>query len=30
LPLALAVLEGRVVLRSQKRGERVVAAEAFQ
>jgi 2-furoyl-CoA dehydrogenase FAD binding subunit len=30
LPLALAVLEGQVVLRSQKRGERVVAAEAFQ
>jgi 2-furoyl-CoA dehydrogenase FAD binding subunit len=30
LPLALAVLEGQVVLRSQKRGERVVAADAFQ
>ena len=30
LPLVLAVLEGQVVLRSQKRGERVVAAEAFQ
>jgi 2-furoyl-CoA dehydrogenase FAD binding subunit len=30
LPLALAVLEGQVMLRSQKRGERVVAAEAFQ
>jgi len=30
LPLALAVLEGQVVLRSQKRGERVVAAAAFQ
>jgi 2-furoyl-CoA dehydrogenase FAD binding subunit len=30
LPLALAVLEGAVVLRSQQRGERVVAAEAFQ
>ena len=29
LPLVLAVLEGQVVLRS-KRGERVVAAEAFQ
>jgi 2-furoyl-CoA dehydrogenase FAD binding subunit len=29
LPLALAVLEGQVVLRS-KRGERVVAANAFQ
>jgi 2-furoyl-CoA dehydrogenase FAD binding subunit len=29
LPLALAVLEGQVVLRSQK-GERVVAANAFQ
>jgi 2-furoyl-CoA dehydrogenase FAD binding subunit len=29
LPLALAVLEGQVVLRS-KRGERVVAADAFQ
>ena len=30
LPLALAVLEGQVVLRSQKRGEHVVAAAAFQ
>jgi 2-furoyl-CoA dehydrogenase FAD binding subunit len=30
LPLALGVLEGQVVLRSRKRGERVVAAEAFQ
>jgi 2-furoyl-CoA dehydrogenase FAD binding subunit len=30
LPLVLAVLEGQIVLRSQKRGERVVAAEAFQ
>jgi 2-furoyl-CoA dehydrogenase FAD binding subunit len=30
LPLALAVLGGAVVLRSQKRGERVLAAEAFQ
>lgn len=30
LPLALAVLGGAVVLRSQKRGERVVAADAFQ
>jgi 2-furoyl-CoA dehydrogenase FAD binding subunit len=30
LPLALALLGGTVVLRSQKRGERVVAAEAFQ
>jgi 2-furoyl-CoA dehydrogenase FAD binding subunit len=30
LPLALAALAGEVVLRSQKRGERVVAAEAFQ
>jgi 2-furoyl-CoA dehydrogenase FAD binding subunit len=30
LPLALAVLEGQVVLRSQKRGERVVVADAFQ
>jgi 2-furoyl-CoA dehydrogenase FAD binding subunit len=30
LPLALAVLEGQVVLRSQKGGERVVAADAFQ
>ena len=30
LPLALAVLGGAVVLRSEKRGERVVAAEAFQ
>ena len=30
LPLALAVLEGQVVLRSQQRGERVVAANAFQ
>jgi 2-furoyl-CoA dehydrogenase FAD binding subunit len=30
LPLALAVLGGQVVLRSQKRGERVVAAAAFQ
>jgi 2-furoyl-CoA dehydrogenase FAD binding subunit len=30
LPLALAVLEGQVVLRSQSRGERVVAAAAFQ
>jgi 2-furoyl-CoA dehydrogenase FAD binding subunit len=30
LPLALAVLGGSVVLRSQKRGERVLAAEAFQ
>ena len=30
LPLSLAVLGGAVVLRSQKRGERVVAAEAFQ
>jgi 2-furoyl-CoA dehydrogenase FAD binding subunit len=30
LPLALAVLGGDVVLRSQKRGERVLAAEAFQ
>jgi 2-furoyl-CoA dehydrogenase FAD binding subunit len=30
LPLVLAVLEGQVVLRSQKRGERVVAADAFQ
>jgi len=30
LPLALALLGGAVVLRSQQRGERVVAAEAFQ
>jgi len=30
LPLALAVLEGQVVLRSQDGGERVVAAETFQ
>ena len=30
LPLALAVLGGAVVLRSQQRGERVLAAEAFQ
>jgi 2-furoyl-CoA dehydrogenase FAD binding subunit len=30
LPLALAVLGGAVVLRSQQRGERVVAAGAFQ
>jgi len=30
LPLALAVLEGQVVLRSQDGGERVVAAEMFQ
>jgi 2-furoyl-CoA dehydrogenase FAD binding subunit len=30
LPLALAVLGGDVVLRSQKGGERVLAAEAFQ
>jgi len=30
LPLALAVLEGQVVLRSHTRGERVVAAETFQ
>jgi 2-furoyl-CoA dehydrogenase FAD binding subunit len=30
LPLALAMLGGQVVLRSQKRGERVIAAEAFQ
>jgi 2-furoyl-CoA dehydrogenase FAD binding subunit len=30
LPLALAVLGGAVVLRSKKRGERVLAAEAFQ
>jgi 2-furoyl-CoA dehydrogenase FAD binding subunit len=30
LPLALAVLEGQVVLRSQKGGERVVPAETFQ
>jgi 2-furoyl-CoA dehydrogenase FAD binding subunit len=29
LPLALAVLGGAVVLRSKKRGERVLAAEAF-
>jgi 2-furoyl-CoA dehydrogenase FAD binding subunit len=30
LPLVLAVVGGAVVLRSEKRGERVVAAEAFQ
>jgi 2-furoyl-CoA dehydrogenase FAD binding subunit len=30
LPLALAVLGGEVVLRSQKRGERVLAAHEFQ
>jgi 2-furoyl-CoA dehydrogenase FAD binding subunit len=30
IPLALAVAGGAVVLRSQKRGERVLAAEAFQ
>ncbi len=30
IPLALAVLGGAVVLRSQQRGERVLAAEAFQ
>ncbi len=30
LPLALAVLGGAVVLRSRKRGERVLAAQAFQ
>jgi 2-furoyl-CoA dehydrogenase FAD binding subunit len=30
LPLALALLGGQVVLRSHKRGERVVAAGAFQ
>jgi 2-furoyl-CoA dehydrogenase FAD binding subunit len=30
LPLALAVLGGSVVLRSKKRGERVLAADAFQ
>jgi len=30
LPLALAVAGGEVVLRSQARGERVLAAEAFQ
>src|SRR5580658_2905825 len=30
LPLTLAMLGGQVVLRSQKRGERVIAAEAFQ
>jgi 2-furoyl-CoA dehydrogenase FAD binding subunit len=30
LPLALAVLAGDVVLRSQQRGERVLAAQAFQ
>lgn len=30
LPLALAVLGGQIVLRSQRRGERVVAAAAFQ
>ena len=30
LPLVLAVLEGQIVLRSQKSGERVVAADAFQ
>jgi 2-furoyl-CoA dehydrogenase FAD binding subunit len=30
LPLSLALLGGSVVLRSQKGGERVVAAEAFQ
>jgi len=30
LPLALAVLEGQVVLRSKKRGERVLAAGQFQ
>ena len=30
IPLALAVLGGEVVLRSQKRGERVLAAAAFQ
>jgi 2-furoyl-CoA dehydrogenase FAD binding subunit len=30
LPLALAVLGGDVVLRSQNRGERVLAAQAFQ
>ncbi|MGB6891167.1 MAG: FAD binding domain-containing protein, partial [Xanthobacteraceae bacterium] len=30
IPLTLAVCGGAVVLRSQKRGERVLAAEAFQ
>jgi 2-furoyl-CoA dehydrogenase FAD binding subunit len=30
IPLALAVLGGEVVLRSKKRGERVLAASAFQ
>jgi 2-furoyl-CoA dehydrogenase FAD binding subunit len=30
IPLALAVLGGEIVLRSKQRGERVVAADAFQ